>query len=108
MSPNHIVKISTIFTAIDFSGNKFQGEIPKSIGNLNSLREFNLSHEVLNLFNNRLTRFVPQGNQVETFGNDSCGWNSRLCGFPLSKKCSIEETLVPIKEVDAKFESGFD
>ncbi|WKA11062.1 hypothetical protein VitviT2T_028597 [Vitis vinifera] len=123
--------------------------IPKSIVNLNSLREFNLSHdnltghipssfrnlkllksldlssnkllvripqeltsltflEVLNLFKNRLTRFIPRGNQFETFGNDSCGWNLRLCGFPLSKKCSIEETLVPIKEVDAEFESGFD
>ena len=31
------VKILNTFTTIDLSSNKFQGEIPKSIGNLNSL-----------------------------------------------------------------------
>ena len=31
------VKILNTFTTIDLSSNKFQGEIPESIGNLNSL-----------------------------------------------------------------------
>ncbi|RVW24125.1 Receptor like protein 30 [Vitis vinifera] len=41
------VKILNTFTTIDLSSNKFQGEIPKSIGNLNSLRGLNLSHNSL-------------------------------------------------------------
>ncbi|KAF8414242.1 hypothetical protein HHK36_002242 [Tetracentron sinense] len=46
------LKILTIFTAIDLSNNKFQGEIPKSIGNLKSLRALNFSH-------NSLTGHIP-------------------------------------------------
>ncbi|KAL0419350.1 UNVERIFIED_CONTAM: Receptor-like protein 34 [Sesamum radiatum] len=38
------VKIFTIFTAIDFSCNNFQGEIPDAIGDLSSLCVLNLSH----------------------------------------------------------------
>ena len=38
------VKILNTFTTIYLSSNKFQGEIPKSIGNLNSFRGLNLSH----------------------------------------------------------------
>ena len=41
------VKILDTFTTIDLSSNTFQGEIPKSIGNLNSLRGLNLSHNNL-------------------------------------------------------------
>ncbi|WKA11789.1 hypothetical protein VitviT2T_029253 [Vitis vinifera] len=143
------VKILDTFTTIDLSSNTFQGEIPKSIGNLNSLRGLNLSHnnlvghippsfknlkllesldlssnkligripqeltsltflEVLNLSQNNLTGFIPRGNQFETFGNDSYNENLGLCGFPLSKKCTTDETLKPSKEMDAEFESGFD
>ncbi|XP_034674598.1 receptor-like protein 6 [Vitis riparia] len=143
------VKILNTFTTIDLSSNKFQGEIPKSIGNLNSLRGLNLSHnnlaghipssfgnlkllesldlssnklsgripqeltsltflEVLNLSQNNLIGFIPRGNQLETFENDSYNGNSGLCGFPLSKKCTTDETLEPSKKMDAKFESGFD
>ncbi|KAI8010548.1 Receptor-like protein 6 [Camellia lanceoleosa] len=40
-------RILTVFSIIDFSRNKFQGEIPKSIGRLNSLRGLNLSHNNL-------------------------------------------------------------
>ncbi|XP_034676980.1 receptor-like protein 33 [Vitis riparia] len=143
------VKILTTFTTIDLSSNKFQGEIPKSIGNLNSLRGLNLSHnnlrghippsfgnlkllesldlssnkligripqeltsltflEVLNLSQNNLTGFIPRGNQFETFGNDSYNENSGLCGFPLSKKCTADETLEPSKEANTEFDGGFD
>ncbi|RVW24131.1 Receptor-like protein 12 [Vitis vinifera] len=143
------VKILNTFTTIDLSINKFQGEIPKSIGNLNSLRGLNLSHnnlgghippplgnlkslesldlssnkligripqeltsltflEVLNLSQNNLTGFIPRGNQFETFGNDSYNENSGLCGFPLSKKCTADETLEPSKEANTEFDCGFD
>ncbi|KAL7175293.1 hypothetical protein ACSBR2_028990 [Camellia fascicularis] len=40
-------RILTVFSIIDFSRNKFQGDIPKSIGRLNSLRGLNLSHNNL-------------------------------------------------------------
>ena len=46
------VKILNTFTTIDFSSNKFQGVIPECIGNLNSLRGLNLSH-------NYLTGYIP-------------------------------------------------
>lgn len=45
-------KILTIFTTIDLSNNNFQGEIPKSIGKLYSLRVLNISHT-------NLTGFIP-------------------------------------------------
>ena len=32
-----LLKILNTFTTVDLSSNKFQGEIPESIGNLNSL-----------------------------------------------------------------------
>ncbi|KAK9288287.1 hypothetical protein L1049_016738 [Liquidambar formosana] len=45
-------KILTIFKTIDLSSNRFQGEIPKSIGKLTSLIVLNLSH-------NSLTGHIP-------------------------------------------------
>ncbi|KAL1209575.1 Receptor-like protein 54 [Cardamine amara subsp. amara] len=45
-------KILTSYTAIDFSGNRLQGEIPESIGLLKSLFSFNLS-------NNDFTGHIP-------------------------------------------------
>ncbi|XP_010464796.1 PREDICTED: receptor-like protein 12 [Camelina sativa] len=47
-----LVRILKIYTAIDFSGNKFEGEIPKSIGLLKELH-------VLNLSNNVFTGSIP-------------------------------------------------
>lgn len=45
-------RILKIFTAVDFSGNKFEGEIPRSIGLLKELR-------VLNFSNNAFTSHIP-------------------------------------------------
>ncbi|PIN01693.1 Leucine-rich repeat protein [Handroanthus impetiginosus] len=42
-----LTKILLIFTSIDFSNNKFHGEIPYSIGDLKSLYGLNLSHNEL-------------------------------------------------------------
>ncbi|CAN6715523.1 unnamed protein product [Malus baccata var. baccata] len=47
-----LVKILTIFTSIDFSGNKFTGSIPVEMGELKSLY-------VLNLSSNALTGEIP-------------------------------------------------
>ena len=42
-----LVKILTVFTAIDFSFNNFQGQIPEAMGSLISLYALNLSHNAL-------------------------------------------------------------
>ncbi|BAT80623.1 hypothetical protein VIGAN_03021600 [Vigna angularis var. angularis] len=46
-------KVPTNFVNIDLSGNKFEGEIPKAIGELQALTGLNLSH-------NRLSGHIPQ------------------------------------------------
>ncbi|XVF77260.1 hypothetical protein PTKIN_Ptkin14bG0029000 [Pterospermum kingtungense] len=43
-----VVKIFAMLASIDLSTNKFEGEIPKAIGNLKSLKGLNLSHNNLN------------------------------------------------------------
>ncbi|KAF8099627.1 hypothetical protein N665_0240s0002 [Sinapis alba] len=47
-----LVRILEIYTALDFSGNKLEGEIPESIGLLKELH-------VLNLSNNAFTGHIP-------------------------------------------------
>ncbi|XP_042478859.1 receptor-like protein 35 [Macadamia integrifolia] len=42
-----LVRILTIYTALDLSNNRFQGEIPKVIGELTSLVVLNMSHNDL-------------------------------------------------------------
>ncbi|CAL5336837.1 unnamed protein product [Camellia sinensis] len=70
-------RILTVLSIIDLSRNKFQGEIPKSIGRLNSLWGLNISHnnltghiptslgnlknlESLDLSSNKLVEKIPQ------------------------------------------------
>jgi len=45
-------RILTVFTTIDLSNNMFEGEVPKVIGELHSLKGLNLSH-------NRITGTIP-------------------------------------------------
>jgi hypothetical protein len=45
-------KVFGLFMAIDFSSNKFVGEVPKSIENLKGV-------QLLNLSNNYLTGHIP-------------------------------------------------
>ncbi|XP_050245764.1 receptor-like protein 7 isoform X3 [Quercus robur] len=52
-----LVRIQTVFTIIDFSKNSFNGEMPKIIGRLKSLKGLNFSH-------NNLTGYIPS-----SFGN---------------------------------------
>ncbi|CAL5336831.1 unnamed protein product [Camellia sinensis] len=77
-------RILIVLSIIDFSRNKFQGEIPKSIGRLNSLRGLNLSHnnlegriptslgnlknlESLDLSSNKFVGEIPQQLKSLTF-----------------------------------------
>ncbi|XP_022637424.1 receptor-like protein 12 [Vigna radiata var. radiata] len=102
-------RILTIFTSIDLSNNMFEGEVPKVIGELHSLKGLNLSHNritVLNLSENQFEGVIPTGRQFNTFGNDSYVGNPMLCGFPLSKSCNKDKERPPCSTLD-KEESGF-
>lgn len=82
-----LVRILSIFTTIDFSNNKFKGDVPKSIGNLSSLRGLNLAH-------NSLIGPIPQ-----SFGNLSVlesldlSWN-QLSGNILQQLASLKSLAV--------------
>ncbi|GKV49177.1 hypothetical protein SLEP1_g55940 [Rubroshorea leprosula] len=74
----------TQLESLDLSSNKLDGWIPEQLTSLTFLSALNLSH-------NKLEGDIPQGKQFNTFSNDSYIGNSRLCGFPLTKKCHNEE-----------------
>ncbi|XP_022717838.1 receptor-like protein 12 [Durio zibethinus] len=142
-----LVKILTIFTSIDFSNNKFEGEIPRIIGELSSLRGLNLSHNnlvghipsslgnmtslewldlssnrlggqiprelvdltFLSFFNvscNQLVGPIPQGKQFNTFENGSYEGNKGLCGPPLSRGCSGNESQQPAPWMNSGKDDG--
>uniref|UniRef100_A0A2N9J2Z5 Leucine-rich repeat-containing N-terminal plant-type domain-containing protein n=1 Tax=Fagus sylvatica TaxID=28930 RepID=A0A2N9J2Z5_FAGSY len=69
---------------LDLSSNKLIGEIPIKLVDLTSL-------EVLNLSGNCLVGPIPQGNQFNTFSNDSYSGNLHLCGFPLTRSCGDDK-----------------
>lgn len=149
-----LVQVLSIFTTIDLSSNKFEGNIPVSLGSLTSRRGLNLSHNnlsghipsslggifdlesldlssnhlngeipgelvgltflsVLNLSQNHLVGRIPQGNQFNTFQNDSYIGNDGLCGVPLSKRCTNTEMPAETppqtddEEDDSEFMHGF-
>ncbi|KAL4598286.1 hypothetical protein ACB092_11G050500 [Castanea dentata] len=76
-----LVKIQSLFTTIDFSNNDFKGEIPKAIGELQSLKGLNFSH-------NNLTGHMPP----------SLGKLTNLEWLDLSSNKLIGE--IPIQLVD--------
>ncbi|XP_030962024.1 receptor-like protein 6 isoform X2 [Quercus lobata] len=76
-----LVKIQNLFTTIDFSNNDFKGEIPKAIGELQSLKGLNFSH-------NNLTGHMPP----------SLGKLTNLEWLDLSSNKLIGE--IPIQLVD--------
>ncbi|GLT60967.1 hypothetical protein SLA2020_337050 [Shorea laevis] len=82
-------KILEVFSAIDFSCNKFEGEIPEVVGSLKGIR-------LLSISNNNLVGPIPKGQQFDTFDNSSFDGNSGLCGLPLSRKCDNPKASPPL------------
>ncbi|KAH0733743.1 hypothetical protein KY285_009450 [Solanum tuberosum] len=74
-----MAKLSSV-ESLDLSGNHLVGEIPAHFASLTSLEVFNLSY-------NHLEGCIPQGNQLQTFDNNSYEGNDGLRGFPVTKSC---------------------
>ncbi|CAJ2669367.1 unnamed protein product [Trifolium pratense] len=85
---------------LDLSRNKLRGEIPMALTKLNFLSFLNFSQ-------NHLEGIIPNGQQFNTFGNDSYEGNTMLCGFPLSKSCKNDEDRSPYSTSNDDEESGF-
>jgi hypothetical protein len=58
---------------------------------------------VLNLSQNHLEVIIPNGQQFDTFGNDSYEGNTMLCGLPLSKSCKKDEDRPPHSTSESRF-----
>ena len=69
--------------SIDFSMNQLFGQIPSSMSSLTFLNHLNLS-------NNNLTGKIPLSTQLQSF-NASSFIGNKLCGLPLSNKCTIDD-----------------
>ncbi|KAK1406997.1 hypothetical protein QVD17_38607 [Tagetes erecta] len=100
---------------LNLSSNRFTGHILPSLGNLKSLESLDLSQNNLSgqipeqllqlgflaMFNvsfNHLDGRIPQGEQFNTFENNSYMGNPRLCGKPLSDECKyskVSSTISP-------------
>ncbi|GMN56373.1 hypothetical protein TIFTF001_025500 [Ficus carica] len=76
----------TELESLDLSNNKLSGEIPQGLTRLTFLQSFDVSH-------NNFTGSIPQANQFGTFENTSFVGNPGLCGIPLSKKCDDSKAL---------------
>ncbi|KAL4555329.1 hypothetical protein LXL04_037946 [Taraxacum kok-saghyz] len=91
--------------SLDLSYNNLFGEIPQQLVQLNFLSIFNVSF-------NQLHGRIPQGQQFNTFENNSYMGNPRLCGEPLSTECqgskgpilppasNASESLLPSERID--------
>ncbi|KAH0708119.1 hypothetical protein KY290_009624 [Solanum tuberosum] len=77
--PSSLGSLSLV-ESLDLSSNHLVGEIPAQFASLTSLEVFNLSY-------NHLEGCIPQGNQFQTFGNNSYEGNDGLRGFPVTKSC---------------------
>ncbi|XP_034677790.1 receptor-like protein Cf-9 [Vitis riparia] len=122
--PDFIGSLSSL-RELNLSHNNITGHIPPSLGNLMVLESLDLSSNnlngripreltsltflaILNLSKNHLTGVIPQGNQFDTFSNNSYNGNIGLCGFPLSKKCVVDKAPQPPKEEEVESDTGFD
>ena len=109
--PKDIGELKALYV-LNLSHNAFTGKIPPSLGNLVQLESLdlsrnNLSGEIpmqltgltflsfLNLSFNQLVGPIPQGNQFNTFSNNSYEGNMGLCGYPMTKKCQSDEAPPP-------------
>ncbi|WMV53750.1 hypothetical protein MTR67_047135 [Solanum verrucosum] len=93
--PSSLGSLSLV-ESLDLSSNHLVGNIPAQFASLTSLEVFNLSY-------NHLEWCIPQGNQFQTFKNNSYESNDGLRGFPLSKGCgddSVSETNDTVSGLD--------
>ncbi|KAH0710668.1 hypothetical protein KY290_009616 [Solanum tuberosum] len=77
--PSSLGSLSLV-ESLDLSSNHLVGNIPAQFTSLTSLEVFNLSY-------NNLEGCIPQGNQFQTFENNSYEGNDGLRGFPVTKSC---------------------
>ncbi|CAF1866207.1 BnaC04g43230D [Brassica napus] len=112
--------VLTSYAAIDFSGNRIEGQIPESIGLLKALIALNLSNNAftghiplglgtlsflayINVSHNHLKGEIPQGTQITGQAKSSFEGNAGLCGLPLQETCFgtiAPPTQQPPKEED--------
>ncbi|XP_047071774.1 receptor-like protein EIX2 [Lolium rigidum] len=84
--PNQIGDLINL-ESLDLSYNEFSGTIPSSLSALNSLSHLNLSY-------NNLSGAIPSGPQLQTLDNQMYIYlgNPGLCGPPLSRNCSENDS----------------
>ncbi|KAJ9672348.1 hypothetical protein PVL29_025816 [Vitis rotundifolia] len=93
---------------LDLSSNNLDGPIPSSLENVHELESLALSNKklsgeipvqltsltflsFLDLAGNNLEGAITSGGQFNTFPPKSYEGNPMLCGFPLSRKCRVDE-----------------
>lgn len=88
--PNKICTLQSL-ESLDLSKNKLSGGIPSSLSSLAFLSYLNLSY-------NNLSGMIPSGRQLGTLSADDPSLmyigNDGLCGPPLPKNCSRNDTLI--------------
>ena len=89
----------TMLELLDLSQNRLPGEIPSQLTQLTFLEWFNISH-------NQLTGSIPHGKQFDTFENKSFMGNLGLCGNPLSKKCWVSDSSIPLPSTSKQIQDS--
>ncbi|KAL5710931.1 lysine--tRNA ligase [Ranunculus cassubicifolius] len=123
--PEEMTSLSGL-RGFNLSNNNLTGKIPKNIGNLDSLEslDFSCNHlsgmippsiselhflGYLDLSYNNLSGKIPNEHQLLTFNASSFEGNQGLCGAPLQKNCTEDNSDEPrdsderMKEEDAWF-----
>ncbi|KAM7493220.1 hypothetical protein LguiB_027829 [Lonicera macranthoides] len=70
---------------LDLSKNQLSGEIPTGLASLTFL-------SVLDLSNNNFSGKIPSSTQLQSFNASTYAGNHELCGLPLIKNCSEDES----------------
>ena len=106
--PTEVMSLAGLLV-LDLSKNQLVGAIPPNIGEMAHLKVLDLSSNqlscimpagmtnmpLLEFFNvsfNNLSGEILHGHQLKTFDNSSYIGNPQLCGFPLSKICTSNES----------------